>query len=257
MLLSANESYERAEQDIEVLTGISISHSTHQRLVHRHTFTEEVVSQPVQTVSIDGGKVRLRNPPGERCIWNDYKTATLDSGLTAACFQQNSVLVNWVNAQPRAEPVFCLGDGHNGIWNLFAQIGSPTQRYEILDWYHLMENLMGVGGSLKRISRVEAMLWQGDVDAALKEFEKCKTKRAVNFGAYIQKHRPRIPNYRYLQAEGFTIGSGEVESAIKQIGRRVKLSGAQWDAKSVPQVLKHRCAYLNGYFSSPLKAKPI
>ena len=134
--------------------------------------------------------------------------------------------MNWVNAQPRSEPVFCLGDGHNGKCNLFAQIGSPTQRYEILDWYHLMENLIGVGGSLKRISRVEAMLWKGDVDTALKEFEKCKTKRAVNFGAYIQKHRQRIPNYGYLQAEGFTIGSGAVESAIKQIGRRVKISGA-------------------------------
>ena len=33
LLLSANESYERSQQDIEVLTGMSVSHSTHQRLV--------------------------------------------------------------------------------------------------------------------------------------------------------------------------------------------------------------------------------
>ncbi|MGJ3244451.1 MAG: ISKra4 family transposase, partial [Elainellaceae cyanobacterium] len=32
----------------------------------------------------------------------------------------------------------------------------------------------------------------------------------------------------------------------KQVGRRVKISGAQWNEKNVPQVLAHRCAYLNG-----------
>jgi hypothetical protein len=63
--------------------------------------------------------------------------------------------------------------------------------------------------------------------------------------AHLQKHRTRILNYEYLQLEGFDIGSGAVESAVKQIARRVKISGAQWEGKNVPQVLKHRCAYLN------------
>ncbi|MFN9994575.1 MAG: hypothetical protein ACK54G_01965 [Pseudanabaena sp.] len=54
-----------------------------------------------------------------------------------------------------------------------------------------------------------------------------------------------------LQKQGLTIGSGSVESTIKQIGRRVKISGAQWHRNNVAQVLKHRCAYLNGYFYSP------
>ncbi|NCS26236.1 MAG: ISKra4 family transposase, partial [Microcystis aeruginosa BS13-02] len=33
---------------------------------------------------------------------------------------------------------------------------------------------------------------------------------------------------------------------IKQIDRRLKISGAQWNERNVPQVLKLRCAYLNG-----------
>ncbi|MEO0516251.1 MAG: ISKra4 family transposase, partial [Cyanobacteria bacterium P01_A01_bin.116] len=37
---------------------------------------------------------------------------------------------------------------------------------------------------------------------------------------------------------------------IKQIGRRVKISGAQWNRNNVQQVLSHRCAYLNGVFST-------
>lgn len=36
-----------------------------------------------------------------------------------------------------------------------------------------------------------------------------------------------------------------IESTIKQIDRRTKISGAQWKAENVPQVLAHRCAYLN------------
>lgn len=35
LLISANESYQRAEEDLEQLTGIKISHSTLQRLVNR------------------------------------------------------------------------------------------------------------------------------------------------------------------------------------------------------------------------------
>ncbi|MDX2239289.1 MAG: ISKra4 family transposase, partial [Leptolyngbyaceae cyanobacterium bins.302] len=45
------------------------------------------------------------------------------------------------------------------------------------------------------------------------------------------------------------IGSGAIESTVKQIGQRIKLSGAQWKKDNVPQVLKQRCAYLNGQFS--------
>jgi hypothetical protein len=66
----------------------------------------------------------------------------------------------------------------------------------------------------------------------------------------LNKHRHRVVNYAYYQAEGISIGSGAiVESMVKQIGRRMKLSGAQWKGVHVPQVLSHRCAYLKGKFS--------
>jgi hypothetical protein len=63
-------------------------------------------------------------------------------------------------------------------------------------------------------------------------------------------------NYEYYQAQEFSsIGSGAVESAIKQIGRRVQLSAAQWKRENVSQVLAHRCAYLNGLIDSPLPSR--
>lgn len=43
------------------LTGIKVSHSTLQRLVHRQEFDQPEALQGVSEVSIDGGKVRLRS----------------------------------------------------------------------------------------------------------------------------------------------------------------------------------------------------
>ncbi len=41
-----------------------------------------------------------------------------------------------------------------------------------------------------------------------------------------------------------------IESTVKQIDRRTKISGAQWKIENVPQVIAHRCAYLNGLISA-------
>jgi hypothetical protein len=249
LLLSANESYARAAEDIEILTGIAVPHSTQQRLVHRQTFELPQAISAVTEMSVDGGKVRLRTPTGKPCEWRDYKAVNLHEQSVGAFFQTNSNLVNWVNAQSLATPLTCLGDGHDGIWNLYNQIGTNTQRQEILDWYHLVENLGKVGGSQQQLDAVERLLWQGNVEGAIEQCKDWHHERVGTFVAYLNKHRHRIVNYAYYQAEGITIGSGAVESTVKQISQRIKLTGAQWEKDNVPQVLKHRCAYLNGQFS--------
>jgi hypothetical protein len=59
--LSANESFQDAEADIAALTGMTVGHSTQQRLVGRQSFEPVEAKQGVSEVSIDGGKVRLRD----------------------------------------------------------------------------------------------------------------------------------------------------------------------------------------------------
>ena len=101
------------------------------------------------------------------------------------------------------------------------------------------------------MARVEAFLWRGNVAAAIAEFEGWSNLPVDNFIAYLHKHHSRIPDYWYLQTEQISsIGSGAIESTVKQIGRRVKISGAQWHKQNVPQVLFHRTAYLNGMLST-------
>ena len=65
--------------------------------------------------------------------------------------------------------------------------------------------------------------------------------------AYLNKHRQRLVNYKLLPTEYQTsIGSGAVESAVKQIDRRLKISGAQSSYGSVNRMLRLRHAHLNG-----------
>jgi hypothetical protein len=244
---SANVSYENAAVDVEFFTGIRVSAKTQQRLVHRQEFSLPSLTSEVKQLSVDGGKVRLRTPMGEACVWRDYKAVRLHQQATLAEFQNNVVLIKWVKAHPLASPLTCIGDGHDGIWNIIKELASADHRREILDWYHLKENLYKVGGSLKRLRQAEALLWRGIVDATLALFLNSPLKQAHNFCKYLNEHRHRIVNYEYIQAEQIcSIGSGDVESAIKQIDRRLQISGAQWKKENVPQVLAHRCAYLNG-----------
>ena len=109
MLVSANESYERAAENIEVLTGMRVSHSTQQRLVHRQTFELPQVKETVEEMSVDGGKVRLRTSIGQSSEWRDYKGVNLHKHGVVAFFQDNEQLVNWVNVQTLVGPANLLG----------------------------------------------------------------------------------------------------------------------------------------------------
>jgi len=247
LLLSANESYQDAEADIETLTGVKVGHSTQHRQVQTTEWSLPQAKQAISEVSVDGGKVRLRGEKGQASYWRDYKAVRLQNLYYGGFFQDNLSLTDWVNSQRLTNPLFCLGDGHDGVWNLFEEIASPTSRQEILDWYHLRENLYKIGGSLKRLKQAEAKLWHGQVDEAIAYFVNSHRKQARNFCAYLAKHRHRLINYRDFQEQQLSsIGSGAVESAVKQIDRRLKISGAQWKLENVFRILQLRCAYLNG-----------
>lgn len=249
--LSANESFQAAEADLAALTGIAVGHSTQQRLVGRQSFELPSTKQGVSEISIDGGKVRLRDLQEGDSPWRDYKAVRVQGMYYAAFYQDNPTLVDYLNSERLLAPVVCLGDGHDGVWNLFGEIATAAERREILDWYHLKENLYKVGGSLKRLKKAESLLWQGQLEQAKALFADCQRKQARNFEAYLDKHRSRIVHYAAYQAEQLcSIGSGAVESAVKQIGRRLQISGARWKRASVNPMLSLRCAYLNGLLAS-------
>lgn len=70
LCLSANESFSQAEQDLFLLTGMKVGHSTLQRQVYREKEHLDFPDSPVaiNEVCLDGGKVRLRTESlGEKC----------------------------------------------------------------------------------------------------------------------------------------------------------------------------------------------
>ena len=251
LIVCANESYQRAESDLSALTGIKVPHSTLQRLVNKQDLPLPSSSVGVQEACLDGGKIRLRTEEKQKpSEWKDYKAVRLNGIYIGAFFQENHDLIDWVNSQKLLEPLFCIGDGHPGIWKLFEDIGESEQRREILDWFHLKENLYKVGGSLKRLKKGEELLWSGKIEETIQLFKHLKKKQAVNFCKYLENHKNRIINYNYFQKENISsIGSGTIESGVKLIGMRVKISGSQWKIDNVRNILSLRCAYLNGTLS--------
>jgi hypothetical protein len=70
-------------------------------------------------LSVDGGNIRIRTPTGQQCDWKGYKAVRLHNlQAIAASFQENNLVIDWVNSQPLAATLTCIGDGHDGIWNI-------------------------------------------------------------------------------------------------------------------------------------------
>jgi len=245
--LCAQASYQQAEQNVETVMGLKVGHSSLQRLVEKEQLPTTQATKTIEAASIDGGKIRVRNMETGNGEWRDYKAVKLHQGECAAFFQAPQDLQRWSEAQPLSPVFTCLGDGHDGVWKLANVFGGPQVlvRRQVLDWYHLVENLHKVGGSLKRLKQVEALLWRGQVELAHAEFDGLRRLQAKRFQNYLVKHRYRIPCYAQYQRLGLPIGSGAVESTIKQIAARVKITGAIWKRENVPRILSLRCAYLN------------
>lgn len=139
---------------LNISQGLRFQLSTQQRLVHYQKFEQPVATADITELSADGGKARLLTPLGEKSEWKDYKAIVSEAGIVAS-FARTDIIIDWVNQQPLAKPVTCLGDGHDGVWNIFNGISCEQDRREILDWYHLNENLQKVGGSIKRLKQAE------------------------------------------------------------------------------------------------------
>lgn len=240
----AKTSYEQAAEDIEQMMEISVGHSTLHRMVARVELPVSQANCVSEGMSVDGGKICLRTAEGGQ--WGDNKLVSLHGSVCEAFFQDPDGPQRWYVQQPQAMVLTCLGDGHDGGWNVIEALASSVPIWrEVLDWYHLLENLHNVGGSLKRLALAENYLWHGWIDSAIAAFDGLQSRQVQNFQNYLRKHRERIPCYKQYQQLGIAIGSGDVESKIKQVGMRVKLAGARWLPQNVPRILRLRCAYLN------------
>jgi len=202
-------------------------------MVGKYEIKEPPNDLKIEEIAIDGGNIRVGK--GE---FKQYKAARLNGKFHIATFKDDEELINQIN---RYEPVKLLmtGDGHAGVWNVFEQVDCQ-HKLPILDWYHLIENLYKQPLEKEELKLIKTNLWKGKKEEVLSHFPP-----GNNYRNYLEKHFHRIVNYEYYQKEGLTIGSGAVESSIKQINARMNLAGARWKRSNVPKMLKLRCAFLN------------
>lgn len=171
------------------------------------------------------------------------------------------------------EEVVLLQDGEEGLWERLPQLVPPgTPQVQILDFYHAAENLAkavravcgeGTAATSLWFERLRRRLRAGDSVAlfdglrTLQSRAEGEAQRVVsNAIAYLRRHRQRI-DYQRLHWEGYHIGSGQIESRCKQVGQRLKRSGANWSRAGLRSMLAlqgHCLSYPDQPFPTPARA---
>ncbi len=168
----------------------------------------------------------------------------------------------------RAQRKACLGDGSQGIWALFAFHLEAAGFVAILDFVHLLVHLYAAAqaaaarvaeAAWRLYTRWLSWAWSGKVALLLGALRTASQRagappqeasaedpRSVLAEAvtYVTNNRGRMkyPEYR---RQGLPISSAPVESAIKQLNRRVKGSEKFWLKGGAEAILQVRAAYLS------------
>jgi len=234
-------------------------------------------------VAMDAGKMNIR---GEG--WRDFKVGTVfditqrvePDPLTQEMVSQphavqNSYVVTlggpapfgqlvWAEAVrrefPEAGDSLVTADGAWWIWNLASEHFSASR--QVVDWYHAKQHLYTVANALwgegsaeaqRWVKQKETPLYQGHAQRLAHEFrELAKTHRPSakvlrQEANYFENHQRRM-QYLETRGDGFPIGSGMVESGIKQFRSRLAGPGMHWKRESAERILPLRAVILSNRF---------
>jgi hypothetical protein len=161
---------------------------------------------------------------------------------------------------PEAADSIMLGDGAAWIWNLTAEHFGMSR--QVVDWYHAKEHLYAAGNLLygegsaqtqRWVKGMETPLYQGHagrVAVQLKDLAQTHRRAAPGLrreAGYFE-HNQRRMQYLETREDGFPIGSGMVESGIKQFRTRFTGPGMRWSREGAERLLPVRAAILSKRF---------
>ncbi len=235
--------------------------------------------------AMDGGMVHIRNEG-----WKELKVGTvfniesqlernpltheLEPQAQAVDTSYVAVLggpaafgpVLWAEAVQRGFPAagdrIALGDGAPWIWNLTNEHFSGSR--QVVDWYHAKQHLSDAGAQLygegtveahRWVKRRETPLYQGHtLQIAAELTEQANTHRRAaaalrKEAGYFQTNARRM-QYLETREDGFPIGSGMVESGIKQFRARFNGPGMRWSRAGAEHLLPVRATILSGRFDA-------
>ncbi len=154
---------------------------------------------------------------------------------------------------PRAFHSSVTADGAEWIWNLAADYFPDS--VQIVDWYHACQHLWAAAEVLHAEDPKAAQRWfQRRRDDLFKGHIQTITRPLHQAGLsdlarYFQTHQRRM-QYHTFREEGYPIGSGTVESEVKQFKTRLTGPGMRWSRPAAEQMLVIRGAVLDRSFDA-------
>ena len=219
-------------------------------------------------VSIDGGMVCLRDEGWKEMkvgLVSDFKTDWLSDAASVKLVDMDYCAVIgdvhsfdpalWALAVKRDVPyagqLVVVCDGAPWIWRLVADLFPVC--HQILDYYHARQHLAKMAQERHPDDNEQAQIWFKDMSDALFNGEIFKIIADLQAHhlktSYFVNHQRRM-QYQQFRAEGFPIGSGGVESAIKQFKHRLTGAGMRWSRQGAERMITIRSTLLAGHLST-------
>lgn len=217
-------------------------------------------------VSMDGGMVCIR---GEG--WKEVKIGLVSdfepdwSGKQATIKLKDMVYsavigdvttfapVLWAlavqHAVPYAGRLVVVADGAQWIWRLVADLFPVCT--QIVDYYHAKQQLATAAHGCYPDDAPRAQLWLTQMSDALFQGEIWKIiadlQRQQQPTSYFVNQQRRM-QYQQFRADGYPIGSGGIESGVKQYKQRLAGAGMRWSRAGAERMITVRSAVLSGTF---------
>lgn len=155
---------------------------------------------------------------------------------------------------PTAKERAVIGDGALWIWNVAEDV-APDGR-QIVDWFHAVQHLAEAATALypneedaqkqtRWLKTHKKHLYMGRVHKIISALHK---REREDLALYFERHQRRM-QYLEFREEGFPIGSGTVESGVKQFKQRLTGTGMRWKADNANRMLVIRAAVLGKDFA--------
>ncbi len=227
----------------------------------------------VKSVSLDGGMVHIR---GEG--WKEFKVGSVSTvtagrddpgspepvpSLALSQTTYTAVLGEvsgfapalWALAVQQAVPTAhrsaVTADGAAWIWNLVGDYFPDS--VQIVDWYHADHHLAGAAQALFPCDETAAAGWRKQMQMPLYMgnitpiVTALQQQHLEEQALYFQTHQRRM-QYLEFREEGLPIGSGGVESGVKQFKARLSGAGMHWSRAGAQRLLTLRAAVLSHTF---------
>jgi hypothetical protein len=152
---------------------------------------------------------------------------------------------------PHAGHVAVTADGAAWIWKLTADLFPCST--QIVDYYHATQHLAQAVQARRPDDAQAAKGWLEQLkdfllkDEVWKIIDALRETGLIEPVSYFEEHRYRLL-YALFRAEGYPIGSGSTESAVKQYKHRFCGPGMRWSRPGAQCMIVIRSAILDNAF---------